>query len=258
MRRLALLGVSLMAMTGAALAADPVTVIDAPPAPPPPTFSWSGPYVGVFAGYGFGYSSATNDDTVIGGVGDGPGGFDDGDLPLTLALNPRGLLGGITFGYNYQSGSLVVGAEATAGYLALSDAFSLFVADGPNGVLDDDEGTVGYGWYGTLAGRVGLAMDRTLLFATAGGIITQYSATYGDLDGGATDLSDQTVLGGPQFGYLVGGGAEFAFDSNWTARLEYNFFNVGADTTTNADGDSFTHSNRAHLVKFGLNYLFDY
>ncbi len=257
MKRLALCGAALCAMTGAALAADPVAVVNAP-APPPPAFSWSGPYVGVFAGYGFGYSSATNDAAVVGGAGDGPGGFDDGNLPLSLGLNPRGPFGGLTVGYNYQSGALVVGAEATGGYLSLSDAFSEFAGDGTNGVLDDDEGAVSYGWYATLAGRVGVAMDRTLLFATAGGIMTQYTGTYGDLDGGATDPSDQTVLSGPQFGYLVGGGAEFAFDTNWTARLEYNFFNVGSDTTTNADGDQFDHVNRAHLVKFGLNYLFDY
>lgn len=251
MKRLVLSGVALVALTGAAMAAEPM-------APPTPTFSWTGPYVGVFGGYGFGMSSATNDATVTTGVGDGPGGFDDGDLPLTMALSPRGLLGGVAVGYNHQSGSVVVGAEATGGYLGLSDAFSAFIADGPNGVLDDDEGSVGYGWYATLSGRVGVALDQTLLFATAGGIVTQYSASYGDLDGGATDLSDQTTLGGPQFGYLLGGGAEFAFDSNWSAKLEYNFVNLGSDTTTNADGDSFTHNNRAHLIRFGLNYLFDY
>lgn len=259
MKRLVLSTAVLMSLSGVAMAADALgPVAAAPPAPPTPTFSWTGPYVGVFGGYGFGYSSATNDAAITSGIGDGPGGFDDGDLALTLGLSPRGLLGGATVGYNYQSGSVVIGAEASGGYLGLSDAFAAFVADGPNGVLDDDEGTVGYGWYATLSGRVGVALNQTLLFATAGGILTQYSASYGDLDTGVTDLSDQTTLGGPQFGYLLGGGAEFAFDSNWTAKLEYNFVSLGTDTTTNADGDSFTHSNRAHLIRFGLNYLFDY
>lgn len=259
MRRLIISGAAIVALTGTALAAEPIMVVEsAPPAPPTPAFNWTGPYVGVFGGYGIGFSSATNDPSVTTGVGDGPGGFDDGDLPLTLGLSPRGLLGGVTVGYNQQAGALVFGAEATGGYLALSDAFSQFLADGPNGVLDDDEGAVGYGWYATLAGRVGVAWNQTLLFATAGGIITQYGATYGDLDGGTTDVSDATSLTGPQFGYLLGGGAEFAFDTNWTAELEYNFINLGNDTTTNADGDAFNHTNRAHLVKFGLNYLFDY
>ena len=73
-----------------------------------------------------------------------------------------------------------------------------------------------------------------------------------------TDPSDATALGGPQYGYLVGAGAEFAFDTNWTAKLEYNYFNLGADTTTNGDGDFFNHRNSAHLIRFGLNYLFPF
>ncbi len=256
MKKFLFAGAALVALAGPAMAADPV-VVDAPVMAAPPVFSWQGPYVGAFAGYGFGYSSATNDASIVTGVGDGPGGFDDGDLPLSLGLTPR-LLAGVTLGYNYQSGAFVVGAETTGGHLALADAFSLFLGDGANGVLDDDEGMVGYGWYATLSGRLGVALDRTLLFATAGGIMTQYSATYGDLDGGVTDPTDTTTLGGPQYGYLIGGGAEFAFDTNWTAKLEYNYFNLGAATTSNTDGDAFIHRNSAHLIRFGLNYLFDY
>ena len=44
-------------------------------------------------------------------------------------------------------------------------------------------------------------------------------------------------------------------DRNWTAKLEYNYFNLGTDTTNNADGDVFIHRNAAHLIRFGLNYL---
>ncbi len=256
MKRLTLAAVALAAFASPVLAADPV-VTDTPPipaqAPAAPIFTWTGPYIGVFGGYGLGHSSATNDPTQ--GNGDG---FDEGNAAVTLGLTPTGAFGGVTLGYNQQAGTFVIGGEVTGGYLALGDAFSLFVDDTPDGVLNDDEGTVGYGWYATLAGRVGVAFDRTLLFATAGGIITQYSATYGDLTGpgpGTPTAGDTTTLGGPQLGYLVGGGAEFAFDANWTAKLEYNYFNLGTDTTTNTDGDVFVHRNDAHLVRFGLNFL---
>jgi outer membrane immunogenic protein len=252
MKRFLLAAAALTALAGPAVAADAVTMDTPVPtqAPQAPMFTWTGPYIGVFGGYGLGRSSAANDP----GTGNGDA-FDEGNAAVTLGLTPRGILGGVTLGYNHQSGAFVVGAEVTGGYLGLTDAFSLFVADGPNGTLDDDQGTVGYGWYATLAGRVGVALDRTLLFATAGGIITQYGAVYGDLDGGVPDPTDATTLGGPQLGYLVGGGAEFAFDANWTAKLEYNYFNLGTDATTNTDGDTFIHRNSAHLIRFGLNYL---
>lgn len=243
MKRVLLTGVVLAMLSGAAAAQSPGA----------PVFNWTGPYIGAFGGYGFGYTTADNDPTA--GAGDA---FDEGAAAVGIDLMPRGVIGGVTLGYNRQAGAFVVGAEANAGYLALADAFELFVADGPNGTIDDDEGMATYGWYATVAARVGVAFDRTLLFATAGGIITQYVGEFGDLDGGATDPLDATVLAGPQYGYIVGGGAEFAFDANWTARLEYNFFNLGTDTTTNDDGDIFVHRNNAHLVRFGLNYLFPY
>ena len=115
MKRLTLAAVALAALAGPALAADPVTM-DAPPipaqAPQAPIFTWTGPYIGVFGGYGLGHSSAANDPTA--GNGDA---FDEGNAAVTLGLDPRGLLGGVTLGYNQQAGTFVIGAEATGGYL---------------------------------------------------------------------------------------------------------------------------------------------
>ena len=236
---------ALVAFTGSALAADPVAI-------PPAMFTWGGAYVGVLGGVGVGITSATND--VVIGAG---GAFDEGLVPVGLGLTPRGLVGAVTLGYNYQLGQyMVIGAEATGGYLGLADLFfdNTTDVDGDGNLLDD-EGAAAYGWYATLSGRIGVAFERTLLFATAGGIVAQYTATYGDLDGGVADGNDTTTLTGPQVGWLFGTGAEFAFDLNWTAKLEYNYFNLGTDTTINNDGDIFIHRNAAHLIRFGLNYL---
>ncbi len=224
-------------------AQNPGLVAPVTAAPPVATgFIWAGPYIGVYGGYGFGQSQAT------GTTGDP---FDEGGITgLTLRLNPQGAFGGVTVGYNQQTGNVVWGVEGEAGYLGLRAAAN------PAPGFTDDAGTVAYGFYATLAARFGIAMDRTLLFARAGGIIAQYIGTYGDYDGGVPDTFDQTTLGGPQFGYVIGAGAEFAFDANWTAKLEYNFLNLGTDTTTNNAGDTYTHRNQAHLIKFGLNFLF--
>jgi outer membrane immunogenic protein len=207
---------------------------------PPVTtgFIWAGPYIGVFGGYGFGRSTATTTDAPGGNFG-----FDEGADNLTFPLNPTGVFGGVTVGYNQQAGAMVFGVEGDVGYLNLRDTVTTTPGN-PIGALDDDTGTVTYGFY------------ATLLFARAGGIIAQYLGTYGDLDGGVPDLGDQTTLGGPQYGYVIGAGAEFAFGADWTAKLEYNFLNLGTDTTTNVDGDTFTHRNQAHLIRFGLNFLF--
>jgi outer membrane immunogenic protein len=257
LKRLLLASVALVGLALPAMAADAVPPVPAiaPVAPPVATgFDWTGPYVGAFGGYGFGRSSAT-----VTGLGT-EGGFDENVLGAALGVGAQGLLGGITVGYNRDTGALLFGIEGTAGYNNGAGATTVTTGIGnadPDGTVNDDFGTVNYGWYATLAGRVGLAMDRTLLFASAGGVVTQYIAAYGDLDPGpAVDAGDLTGLTGPQFGYVLGAGAEFAFDANWTAKLEYNYLNLGTDTTGNLDGDTFTHRNSSHLIRFGLNYLF--
>ncbi len=257
MRRIVLASAVAMIIGGSAMTAEAQVVAPVSMATLPVVFTWSGPYVGAFGGYGFGRSSATT--VPPAGVF---AGFDEGVNGLTLALAPRGLFGGITIGYNRQSGAIVVGVEGEGGFLNFTDT-ALMTGGLPagelNGLLDDDTGTVAYGWYATLAARLGIAIDRTLLYAKAGGIIAQYAGLYADLDGaapGTIDPAGRTTLGGPQYGYLLGGGAEFAFDANWTAKLEYNYFNLGADLTGNTNGDTFVHRNTAHLIKFGLNFIF--
>jgi opacity protein-like surface antigen len=241
MKRVLLTGLTFFALSSVALAADPAI--------PPAGFTWTGAYAGIAGGLGAGIATAANDlttDAFNEGVG----------VAAVLGLSPRGLVGNAALGYNYQLGQFVVGVEATGGFMGLDDmlTFDTVNVDG-DGQLLDDQGTVSYGWYATLSGRIGVAFDRTLLYATAGGIVAQYTATYGDLEGAALNANDVTTLSGPQFGFLFGGGAEFAFDTNWSAKLEYNYFNLGTDTTNNVDGDIFIHRNANHLIRFGLNYL---
>ena len=91
MKRVFLASVALMALTGAAAAAD------LPPAPAPyykapyaaPYYNWTGFYLGVNGGGGFGTSTW-----------DSAGSF-----------NLTGALAGGTIGYNYQYGRAVIGAE---------------------------------------------------------------------------------------------------------------------------------------------------
>ncbi|MEX2033687.1 MAG: hypothetical protein WEA28_00665, partial [Xanthobacteraceae bacterium] len=96
MKRLLLAGVAVMSLGAAsALAADiPARMPTKAPAYAP-AYSWSGWYLGINGGYGFGRSSWS--DTVAGAT---TGGFDaDG-----------GLLGG-TLGVNWQRGPWVFGLE---------------------------------------------------------------------------------------------------------------------------------------------------
>src|SRR6516165_8579388 len=141
---------------GAAAAAD---VPPLPPTLPPPlpmpvvqVFSWTGFYIGGNAGWGW-----TN--TALGAD------------PFTVKTN--GFLGGAQLGYNWQAGPFVFGGEAD--FQGTTASGSLNASAGPT-----ISATAKTPWFGTVRGRVGYAMDRVLLYATAG-------AVYGDSSWSGTE-----------------------------------------------------------------------
>ena len=139
-------------------------------------FSWTGFYVGLNGGWG--------------------GGSSGGDFG-----SPTGGLVGGTVGYNYQVGQFVGGLEGDWDWADLNKS-----------------GVNGLGSYSnkvdqlmTARARAGIAVDRALLFVTAG-----YA--------GAEDkVSVPTVLGSTDWrsGGAFGGGIEYAFTNNISAKAEY-------------------------------------
>jgi outer membrane immunogenic protein len=215
LRMLGLGAVLVASGMGAAAAADvpPLT----PPLPPPlpmpvvQVFSWTGFYIGGNAGWGWTNGSGTFTTAL-------------GADPFTVSSN--GFLGGAQLGYNWQTGPFVFGAEAD--FQGTTASGSLNASAGPT-----ITGTAETPWFGTVRGRVGYAMDRVLLYATAG-------AVYGDSSWSGT----------------AGAGAEMAFWGCWSAKLEYLF--VGTPSTTPAVPTVTAVSGNANrnIVRVGLNYHF--
>ncbi|WP_163566404.1 outer membrane protein, partial [Klebsiella pneumoniae] len=56
-------------------------------------------------------------------------------------------------------------------------------------------------------------------------------------------------------GYTVGGGLEYAFTPNWTAKVEYLYYGFGDRSNVFVPGDRV--SQNIHTVKLGVNYLFN-
>ena len=107
-----ILGVSILAFASpAVMAAD--MAVKAPPAPLPPVYTWTGGYVGVNVGYGWGNENASQ--TTISGadfpiIGAGTLLYNS---PNSFRLHPEGVLGGAQIGYNWQVSPIgVLGVEA--------------------------------------------------------------------------------------------------------------------------------------------------
>jgi outer membrane immunogenic protein len=239
MKRILATALFSVAAAGTALASDlppPRTVPARAPAvyaPPPPVYNWSGFYLGINGGWGFGKSDWN---TNIGGV------------PLdTGNFNVNGGLVGGTIGANWQSDWFVAGIEGdfdgswmdgTASICATSTAFVSTV----NCETKNQ-------WLATIRGRIGYAADRVLFYATGGGafgdVVVNTAANW--------QSTDKT-------GWTAGAGIEGAFTDHWTARVEYLFVDLqnSSFTATNVLGGPVpvTTKFNANLIRAGVDYKF--
>jgi outer membrane immunogenic protein len=213
MKKLLLAGVGVLALgLGSASAADVPRRV-APPAQAPayvaPVYNWTGLYVGINGGYGWGTADFSSPFT--------PGSFD----------TSGGLVGG-TIGYNYQVGQAVFGIEADV-------AASWIQGDTLCGGLSCEARNT---WLGTVRGRLGYAFDRFLPYVTGG-------AAFGDIE---TSVSGFGSARETKLGWTVGAGIEAAINGPWTAKLEYLYVDLGeADSVLGSSVDFQSHIVRAGI-----------
>ena len=236
------------------LASRRATPVYAPP-PPIPVFTWTGFYAGAQVGYEFGKSNAVSVNTATGAVLD------------TASGNKNGVIGGGHAGYLFSTQSLPV-----LGSLFGSNGGFGFGTGGVVGIEGDVDGTTGRanfllpvagvfdsardGVQASIRGRLGVAFDRVLLYATGGVAFVSQLNSYINTVTGATDPLSHTRVG-----YTVGGGIEYAFTNNMSARVEYRYTDYGSstDNLVNSTGGvvNVTHRETNNRVQAGFSYKFD-
>ena len=237
-------------MIGAASAADlPARYpMNAPPMIVP-VFSWTGCYLGGYAGGAWAGHVRAYDRNNFAGQASAP--FD--------AWSYNGgssFLGGGTAGCNWQpiGTPLVAGVEGEFGYLKLSDSgFDPLDPAGPNNILSSTR--IG-DWYGMLTGRLGISWDHALLYVKAGAAFVNIQTSVSDVATGFTGSTSNT-----ETTWTLGGGLEWALDPNWSVKAEYMY--IGLDKTLSDCGflaTSFCYDHNLHGIstaKVGLNYRFN-
>jgi outer membrane immunogenic protein len=267
MRRLSLAlisAVSAVAFTQNASAADLPIPAYSPPLPI--AYNWTGFYVGLNAGGHWGKDDVTtaasvpNFDAAIAGAA---AGFDAGAAGTN---KPSGFFGGLQVGYNWQFYNFVVGLEGDVNGLTGSKSRSVFYA-GPLPAAGDTFATsVESNFLATVRGRLGLTFDRALVYATGGlavGIVKTTDAA--TVFGGTLleSVSDTTT----RAGWTVGGGLEYAFTPNWSAKLEYLYVDLGSFDTAilcapgpapclTATDITVHHKWTDNIARVGINYKF--
>ncbi len=226
MKRLVLAGLGALAvvtMTGAANAAD-MQRRQAMPAKAPmyeAPYNWTGFYVGINGGGGFGHSNWSN---VLG----------------TNGFNLSGAVVGGTIGYNYQMGEAVIGVEGDGDWSNIRGSTSGGACTGTSCETKNS-------WLATARGRLGYSFGRFMPYVTGGG-------AFGDVQATAAGIGSQTTT---RAGWTGGAGVEAAISGPWTAKVEYLYVDLGKASCDLAPcGLATSASFTSNLVRGGINYRF--
>jgi outer membrane immunogenic protein len=237
MKKFLLATVALVALgaTAPALAADlgARTYTKAPAYAPAPIYNWTGFYIGGHLGGAFNGSNGFNGAGVVNGSNDGR------------------FLGGLQVGADYQfAPNWVVGIEAQYSWLGSSNRSTTFPTV-PAAVYTNNERGLG-----SVTGRLGYTWGPALLYAKGGYAYSDYSES---LTAGGVPVAF-TLNNSHHNGYTVGGGLEYMFAQNWSAKVEYQYFNFGKTNfvTPVALTGFGSATNDEHTIKAGINYRFNW
>lgn len=261
-RKILLASVGALALSGsAALAADLPS--RAPPPvylPPAPIFTWTGIYVGGQIGYGWtsGNNHFNGFDPNFGG-----GTF----LATSIGGQPNGVIGGANVGYNYQINQWVLGLEGDVNGTSISNTAVAGFADGTSLSAHTNSDI-----QGSIRGKVGIAWDRALIYATGGvafgGFNTDVNFANNGFGNGGFPFFGTVNRSTTRVGWTVGGGVQYAVTNNWSVFAEYRYTNwgsinpgpFGGAALGPAIGPAFFNGSRTinqNQVQVGFDYKFD-
>ncbi|MGH6795167.1 MAG: outer membrane protein [Methylocella sp.] len=178
---------------------------------PPPVFTWTGFELGAQVGGGVA-ESGFRTVTFTG-------------FPVSDRFSSTGVFGGIHVGFNYQfAGPFVAGVQLEYNFAGNTGTASA----PPLNLLETS-----IRQFGSADGRLGVAIDRFLGFAFEDRLLIYGIGgfAYGDirsqiqLAGLAPGVTDFFSVN--RYGWDVGGGLEYNFYGNWTARVEYRYYDWG-------------------------------
>ena len=222
---------TLLATSAFAADLQPRTYTKAPaPAPiPAPIYAWTGFYIGGHVGGAFNGSDA---------LGGSNGRF----------------IGGGQAGFDYQfATNWVLGIEGKYTFTDRTGYGAAF----PGGFTVSDRNSD----LGSVTGRLGYTWGPALLYAKGG--VGFRSANGVGVNDSVLGTSLPFAATSHDTGYTVGGGLEYMFARNWSARVEYQYYNFGrTDVAIPAvpvgGGPALvSYHPDVHTVTVGLNYRFN-
>jgi len=246
-----LIAAATIGTTGIALSAD--MPVKAPAYAPPQAapYNWTGSYIGGNFGYAWGSDP----------INLTPGTAFPGTVPLSLADNPRGVLGGIQYGTNWQFNRFVLGWDSDFSFSDIKASQTVVTL--PGGIVTS--GAQKLDWLSTTRGRAGyLLTDNLLLYGTGGLANGRATAdTFITLAGCPLGTCSSGSESKTLWGWEAGGGLEYAM-GHWLLRAEYLHYDLGNlnysvfDPRTPVGWVGASNKVSGDIVRGAVSYKFDW
>jgi outer membrane immunogenic protein len=223
--------------------------------------TWTGFYVGVNGGYGWGDF-------------DGRVYYQNGTTPTYDIAGKQktdlaGGFGGGQIGYNKQLSSIVLGVEAdiSGGDISGKGTFTTKNYGGAGAPIQTYAKTfdISIDYFGTVRGRIGYTFGNYLPYFTGGFAWGHYQLD-NTVVGSLGDVHDKGTADATLTGWTIGGGLEAKIGGNWSLKAEYLYIDLGNENfnpkgTHNVNGQVFAFNTDHYsgdltfsTVKVGLNY----
>jgi outer membrane immunogenic protein len=235
--------------TVAPVAAADLNPVYKAPVPAIAPFNWNGFYVGANLGGAWTSDAVTQSDLA-------------GNFFRSLTVTSSGVVGGGQFGYNWvATPNWLLGVEADVSGADLNGTEANQPASAAIGHVQFNEKIDAFG---TVRGRVGYVANNWLFYGTGGFAWSDDTFTRTQLAGVPTSppTGDVHTNSPTRTGWAAGGGIEYGFAKNWTARVEYLHLDLSDQSFSFvAPNGVFRGVDEGRLtvdsVRVGLSYLFN-
>jgi outer membrane immunogenic protein len=243
----------LSAAAAVAMFAGSAQAADVEVAPESP--SWTGGYIGVVGGYGWGDSDSSAD--VV----------DSADNTTVLAtdvdgsIDVEGFLIGAQLGYDFDMGNgLVLGVAGDWSWTGMDGKSCIDNDTCVPAEADDSYASADVNWLATVRARAGFTTGSMLIYGTGGLAIADADSSVTFIDGAADPARGDSNT---HFGWVIGAGAEFKVTENMSLGAEYLHVDLGSEDYTfrgsGLAGDTDILSNadlQIDIVRASLNLRF--
>jgi len=163
-----------------------------------------------------------------------PAAINPAAVPGRLSPDGSGAVGGAQFGFNYQIGAVVIGAETDLSATRLGG--SQTTAANPGGTRFTTKAENEVSMLGTVRARAGFVLGDFLIYGSGGyayGLVDQKGSI--TPDNPATTSGATASRSGLASGWALGGGVEYAILPGMTLRLDYTHYDLGNQKLTLQD-----------------------